>query len=575
MFNFLIKNKKIRLITLLSTAACVTFAGASVAHRYGGDIRLESSASFSFTMNAALAEGKIGDHHFADPAAIKAFYDARGEDSYWVGTFGLHKNVKVLLEKFENSWTHALNPERYYVSEIKLLSGSGVPAEQARLELLLSDGYIRYVDDLTGMRPAAPGLGLDPAHWVQGIKADEALSWLASNRQFSKNLKAIEPSGKVYNDFRNELIRLKKMQPEAYESVLPIAFNGILRPGQAHKTIPQIRVRMGLPAPDRAEAVYDDALAAAVMEFQRENALKADAVLGPQTVEFMNRSREDQIKQIMVNMERMRWMPKDLGERYVVVNIPSSTLWAIEDGALEFEMPVIVGRPERATKAFRSEITGMRFNPDWTIPPTIKMRDILPQIQMDVNFLYDRNIELSMLQDGRRMTLDPAAIDWATISNRELHQIDMVQIPGDNNPLGQYRVLMPNIYNIYLHDTNHPEMFENPDRAQSSGCVRMKDPAKMAAFVLDGMGEWGPEKIERYVQSQRRIDVSIERKIPVYMVYYSAWLDKEGDIVFGPDVYGEDEKLYQALLALDALPARQENASYKLVDAISDPLAQN
>lgn len=571
MFNFLIHNKKLRLITVLSTAACVMFTGVSVAHRYGGDMGFETLYAFGAAMDTGLREGKIGDDVFADPDAMRVFYEARGQNSFWVGTFGLHKNVKFLVEKFDNSWTHALNPERYYASEIKRLVTSDVPADQARLELLLTDGYIRYVHDLSGMRPAASGLGLDPAHWVQGVPANEALSWLASNREFSKNLNAIEPTGTVYNGFRKELMRLTN---RGHEPLPPVALNGVLRPGQAHEAVPQVRARMGLAAPERAELVYDDALAAAVVTFQRENALKADGVLGPQTVEFMNRSPQDRINQIMVNMERMRWMPRNLGDKYVVVNIPSATLWAVDGGAVAFEMPVIVGRPERPTKAFRAEITGMRLNPDWTIPPTIKMKDILPQIQMDVNFLYDRNIELSTVQDGRRMTLDPTSIDWATITNRELHQIDMVQIPGENNPLGQYRVLMPNIHNIYLHDTNHPEMFDIPDRALSSGCMRMKDPAKMAEFVLSGQEGWSLARIDRTVNSQRRVDVPIDQTIPVYVVYYSAWLDKDGDIVFGPDVYGEDKKLYDALSKLEGLLVPSESPAYKVVDAGVAPLAQ-
>lgn len=556
MFNALITHKKIRLLTILSTAACIAFGGASVAQRLGGDIPAASHAELGFakTLDQALASGKIGDVALVDPVFMRSFYDQQTIGSYWVGFFGVHKNVRVVLKKFESAWTHGLNPDLYHLDEIKSLMDSDHPEERARLELLLTDGYLRYVRDLSGMRPQAKAIGLTAEHWVQPVSSGVALSWLDLPK-LGPQLDALEPKGKVYNTFRKELMRLVKKQSGSSQAMAaPIVLGRILRPGQSHEAVPLLRTRMGLPQPERAGALYDDALAAAVIEFQKSSNLTADGAIGPQTLNQLNAGSAGQIRQIMVNMERMRWMPESLGPKYVVVNIPSAMLWAVKDGRTAVEMPVIVGRPERPTPIFRTEITGMRFNPNWTIPPTIKTEDILPQIQADINFLYDRNIELSIRRDGKRLTIDPASIDWTTISEADLRQIDMVQIPGDNNPLGRYRVLMPNAYNIYLHDTNHPEMFDIPERAFSSGCMRMKNPEEMARFVLDGQEGWTSEKIERVVASGRRIDVPIDLLIPVHVVYYSAWLDKDGDIVFGPDIYGEDKRLYQTLLKMKALP---------------------
>lgn len=519
-------------------------------------------------MESALQDGA--------PAAVAAFYANRAYAPYWTGAFGVQdKKIEPVLAKFENARTHALNPDRYHVTEIKALREAATAEDKARLEFLMTDGYLRYVQDISGMRVDAAKLGLAAEHWVQPVPAPEALSWLDRNgAQLERKLQALEPAGQVYNRFRHEYMRLSHEISAAGGTPAPIEFTSLLKPGKAHETVPDIRARMGLEQPEQGKNIYDDNLAAAVMAFQKDNDLTPDGVIGPETVARMNKGPEDKLRQIAVNMERMRWMPKHMGDKYVVVNIPSAMLWAVEGGKVALEMPVIVGKPERPTPIFRSEITGMRFNPDWTIPPTIKRKDILPKIREDAGFLYSRNIALSTVRDGKRVTIDPASIDWSTISSRELHQIDMVQIPGENNPLGQYRVLMPNIHNVYLHDTSNPEMFDKPGRAFSSGCMRMKEPGKMAEFILHTQPGWNAERINKSVASQRRTDVPIEARIPVYTVYYSAWLDKTGEIIYGSDIYGRDAALYEALAADDALPNVFKTASSEAVDAAQLSLAQ-
>lgn len=574
MLTSLIQNKKIRLMVCLSAFTCLTFGGASLAQRYTDDSATQNPASFESSISTALKIGHSAESTpFAAPAAMNAFYDARGEKPYWVGSFGVRKAAKELTRKFETSWTHALNPERYHLSEIKALMESRTPAQQARLELLLTDGYIRYVQDLTGMRVNAASQGLEAEHWEQGMPATQALSWLNSRGRIEQKLESIEPKGAVYNKFRQELVKLWQQEPEIYEAALPIEASGLIKPGQAHKAIPTIRLRMGQTDPAQGANVYDDTLAAAVMVFQKEHNIKPDGVIGAETIQFMNRTREDKIRQLMVNMERMRWMPDNLGQTYIVVNIPSATLWAVDNGAVEFEMPVIVGRAERPTPAFRAEIMGMRLNPDWTIPPTIKRKDILPKIQQDVGFLAGRNISLSKVQDGRRVNIDPMSIDWANISSRELHQIDMVQVPSDDNPLGQYRVLMPNKHNIYLHDTNQPELFDKPSRALSSGCMRMKDPAKVAAFILKAEEGWDQERITRTVASDRRLDVPVSRTMPVYAVYYTAWLTPDGEISYAADPYGADRKLYESLSAMGGLPGTDQSFAHEIAQNDQSTLA--
>lgn len=258
-------------------------------------------------------------------------------------------------------------------------------------------------------------------------------------------------------------------------------------------------------------------------------------------------ARQGKIDQILANMERLRWMGDEKPDRYVLVNIPSATLWAVDEGEVALEMPVIVGKPKRPTPSFRTEITGVRFNPNWTVPPTIKKVDFLPMLQEDPYALSYLGIELIDKRGPRAVTLDPGQVDWMTISRQEFMNIRMVQAPGENNPLGQFKVEMENPYGIYLHDTNKPEFFEMTDRALSSGCVRVADPEGLSAFLLKGNKDWSAGKMAKIVASGRMRDIKVESSLPVYIVYQTVWQDAEGRVVFGPDVYGRDGRLAASL----------------------------
>lgn len=265
----------------------------------------------------------------------------------------------------------------------------------------------------------------------------------------------------------------------------------------------------------------------------------------------------------MANMERLRWAEPTKPRRYVVVNVPSATLWAIDDAKVAIEMDVIVGSPWRRTKIFNTEITGVRLNPDWTVPATIKRFDILPKVQEDPNYLDDKGIEIFDGPGRNAMTLDPSSVDWNAISWQELQKIRFVQIPGEHNPLGRVRVLMPNTYNIYLHDTNHPEYFEKSERAVSSGCIRMKEPEKMARFILGQESH----KVSSILETKVKTDIKVSNTLPVYIYYYTAWLNDQGEVVYGSDIYDYDSKLVKLLHAQKGLSLPPKTIPEKIARA--------
>ena len=545
---------------------------AQIAQNALEEVRAESSKLLQTSFMEALEGGKVDDLQLHHKSALQTFYQTRQNQSYWMSESTIYSRAERMYKAIDEAWTHGLNPHNYHYIEIyRLMGEQNNPQSRIKLELLLTDAFIRYARDLSGMRVDGGPMNLDNENWKLQIEAIEAMQYLSgSSGDFEAVLSAVEPQGQTYKALRRELIRLVNEGESEKESLLPIEFEGVLRPGWGHPTIAKIRQYFEMPTLERNNTTYDDNLAAAVIRFQKDNNLEPDGVIGPSTLEAMNRTNFRKINQIIANLERLRWVNTDRGDKFVIVNIPSATLWAIENGKVAFEMPVIVGTPVRATLSFNTVINGVRLNPDWTVPPTIKKFDILPKVKEDPAYFADKGMELIRGYGSDATTLDPHAIDWDNLSTRELHAIRMVQTPGDHNPLGRYRVLMPNRHNIYLHDTNHPELFDKNERALSSGCIRMKYPLQMTEFLLeDAEGTWDDERIKGVLDTYRKTDIDLQRSIPVSILYYTAWLDGNGRVVYGNDIYNKDAKLLELLSNIDGtfIPVHNKRYASDLSDA--------
>ncbi|MCB1783351.1 MAG: L,D-transpeptidase family protein [Alphaproteobacteria bacterium] len=514
----------------------------------------------------AFAQGDKDSVVLLDSDALDEFYTVRDGAPFWIKKGRLNSQGNELLKILERSWVEGLNPAAYHVQSIQSLlektksrkKNQDNEAEDRillNLELLLSDAYVHYVRDMSGMRIKPEELGLDASDWRTPVTPSQALGFLKDGANITSLLSGLEPKGQTYQTMKSELLSLLKAEAASPETFKPIHIEGIIRPGRGNGAIPKIREKLGLPEVEQVRSyTYDDALVSAVIAFQAKNGLSADSVIGPQTIEALNKGRKDKILQIIVNMERLRWLSDDKPDRFVVVNLPSATLWAIEDGKVKVEMPVVVGRAERPTPPFRTLISGVRFNPQWTVPPTILEEDILPKLREDPNYLADKGMEIYDGYKPDSQTLDPASIDWNNVSLNQAKALRFVQMAGDNNPLGRIRILMPNRYDVYLHDTNHPELFSALERTQSSGCVRMRYPEKMADFVMARETDWSNEKMHQILKSGKTKDIAIREKIPVFLLYYTAWVGGDGKILYGEDIYDRDKKLLQALKTIDGIP---------------------
>lgn len=503
-------------------------------------------------LKEVIERGSAQNIPYRDLSSLSLFYKNRNYEPLWAPKWRIGKKAENALSTLEDSWTHGLSPEVYNVTLLrKMIEAKLDDRQKAEFDALLSDAVAAYGHDMTGMRVKPRSIGEDPNSWTNGITSMQVLEFIADEdtQRTDKTLEKLVPGGALYQVMRADLIKLTKDIQNNPDADAPLLSpKRMLRPGDSDPLIGDVRERLnhGAKAKDR-NFLYDEGLALSVAKFQRDHGLKPDAVIGKRTIGALNQGRRDKLIKLVANMERQRWLDPRLPNRYIVVNVPAMTLWGIEDNEIKIEMPVIVGREKRETVSFIANITGIRFNPSWNVPNTIKTEDLLPALRKDPNALKKKGIELIRYTSDGFETIASESIDWATMTPGGIKAMGMVQNPGDDNALGRVRVLMPNKYDIYLHDTNSPELFKKDFRALSSGCVRVADPQKLASFILGRNEGWSDKKIDGYLAKTKTIEVKAQRGLPVYILYQTVWLDENDKLVYGEDIYGNDVKLVREL----------------------------
>ncbi|RLB67584.1 MAG: hypothetical protein DRH08_03300 [Deltaproteobacteria bacterium] len=485
--------------------------------------------------------------------SLSGLYQGNGLQPFWIKNGKPDSRAADILAVLEDAESHGLDPASYYTKKIHQYWDSKDAAGLVKLDILLSMGMMRYVaDQLEGrIEPRE----IDPKLFNSARDAEIDWDILKQEAFEAPDMKAfLERQAPPFLQYRELRKKLSEYRQIASKGEWPIIPEGkTLKPDEEDQRVIIVRQRLAatgeLSTKNMSSTVFDESLVEDVKRFQDRYNLNSDGVLGKQTLAVLNVSVAERIVQIIINMERYRWLKRFKDDRLVIVNIAGFRALAGKPGKFDLNMRVIVGKTYHATPVFSDSIKYIEFNPFWNLPASIARSSTLPKLKKDPLYLQKNNMRIFQGWDEDAPELDSTTMDWSNISAKDMNRYRVRQDPGPNNALGTLKIMFPNKYSVYLHDTPAHGLFKQDRRAFSHGCIRMSKPAEMAAWVLGGEEKgWNLERIDEIIKSQKRQVVNLEEPMPVYILYRTAFVNSENNMLyFYEDIYGRDKLLAKAL----------------------------
>lgn len=469
--------------------------------------------------------------------ALRRFYPARDFEPVWITEGGLTPHAVAFTEWLATGpYRQGLRSEHYHLDAIESLELDRVGA-LVDMELALSDAFL-----------------IVASHFLAGRLNPETLDaeWLANRRHRDlapllddvasgpgSLLESLLPPAPEYQAMVAHLGALREIRDRGGWPLIDAGET--MRNGDSGVRVRQLiaRLRASGDYDGEAEDAFDSSVDAAVRAFQLRFGLTADGLVGRASLAALNVTTQYRINQLIVNLERWRWLPETLGDRYIIVNIAAFRLDVIEHGEATMSMRVVVGRPYRRTPVFSETIRYLVLNPSWEVPSTIAAQDKLPLIRMNPRYLIEQGYQLLQGWGGDERQIDPESVDWSSVTARNFNY-RLRQAPGPMNALGRVKFMFPNKFSVYLHDTPARELFAEDARAFSSGCIRLERPLDLAELLLGESPAWSRAEIDRAIVAGREQTVSLPRPIPVHLLYWTAWIDDDGILQFRDDIYGRD-----------------------------------
>lgn len=499
---------------------------------------------------------EIGATRIAAATFLPELYERREYRSAWTQ----RGRIDALLSAIEDSRLDGFDPVDYHRDELQHLRDQirrqDDPGAVADLDVVATDALVRLAYHLY--------LGkVDPVrldskwNFPRTLDLQEAttvlLATLESGR-IAELLDRVRPQKAIYRTLRRQLAVHREAL--AHGGWPRIPDGPAIRPGMRDERVPLLRMRLlasGDHPDTRASAqralpsdtsrVYDPHLEQAMRSFQRRHLLPEDGALGPAALAALNVPLTERIAQLRVNLERGRWVLHDLPDSFIVVNVAGYETYLVVGSRREWNARCQVGQAGRQTPIFRSEMKYLVFNPTWTVPPGILSKDILPPLQRgDLSVLKRKRLEV-IDREGRKVA--PGSVNWSRVRARNC-PYTFRQDAGPDNALGRVKFMFPNSYSVYLHDTPSKDLFEEPKRAFSSGCIRVERPLELAQRLLTD-SRWSDAEINRVIASGKTTTVNMKKPLPVLLLYWTAYPTAGGQVAFAPDVYGRDPGVLQAL----------------------------
>ena len=485
---------------------------------------------------------------FPTRETLTEFYARNGHRLAWCDDSGtIRSATTTLLDALRRAGEHGLDPEDYALSRLDVLGAQigqsplddAAVARLADFDLLMTAAFFRYASDLSTGRVHPDEIRND---WHTNLPELDPLTKLEQARDgdtLAELLEALPPPHAGYAHLREALGGLREVEAAGGWPTIPDGPQ--LESGSRGPRVALLRQRLGATA--GAEDPFDSELAQRVRRFQEQHGIEADGKAGAITLTELNVSVERRMRQVELNLERWRWIPRRLGDPHVFVNIPGFDLELERDGASVWHTRIVAGKAFTPTPVFSDRIVSVVINPPWNVPESIALGEYLPELRDDPKAFERRGLRLFEGSQDDAREVDPTTVDWHALEEGRF-PYHLRQDPGPSNALGRVKFQLTNEYGIYLHDTPTRDLFGESDRDRSHGCVRVERPLELAEQLLGGSSQ---DRLREALDQTKERHLSVNPPVPIHILYLTAWVDEAGALRFSPDVYDLDRAQRTAL----------------------------
>ena len=523
------------LVVLLTVSLAQVFDAAA---QFGGQREAVKSA---FEELIGSANSKSDKRRLAE---VSEFYKKNRYKLLWVRNGKVTKQAKTFRQTIARAHEHALDPFDYNPLDIDIDPNPKDAKAIARFDVIFSQSLVAFAQHLNAGRLNPKTVTRENVIYPEAISAARILKEARSTKNATAYLRLLAPHTPRYERLRIALAHYRGL---AQRGGWPSVPKGqALKPGMSDSRVPLIRKRLAITGdyrgnPSSASTAYSGPVVDAMKRFQKRHGLAIDGVVGGNTIKQLNIPVEARIAVMEYNLERRRWMQDDYGRYYIFANLADQVLKVVRDEKTIYAELIQVGLPYHRTPVFSDEMEYIEMNPYWNVPRSIAVNELLPKLRQNANALGPQNFEV--LNAGAVVPFQ--SVPWGSYSKANF-PVRLRQKPGTKNALGRVKFMFPNDFNVYIHDTPSKSKFSSASRFFSHGCLRLKDPLKMAEVLLGPQG-WSRAKIDQTIAAKKRKVVKLSNKIPVHIAYMTAWVNKDGSVHFRRDVYGRDKILAKAL----------------------------
>jgi L,D-transpeptidase YcbB len=553
------KIRPMRLLWLCFLLAFISCNSGTNKNKNQGDNKSKSRNAMAKTDSAFVEKYVAHEPQFKEHRdIIMKFYRDRNFRLGWFKGNKVVPQANTFMSVVSKAYREGLDPNDYKIKDLKQILSRYEQTDKQdsahyqlkqEIDLALTASYMNYASDF--YRGIVNWKKLDNIEWSvrkNKIKLNKALETILQERDSRYPYYQFEPLHEEYDRLRSALQQYRDIRKAGgwpkIEGVTKIKL------GDSSTVVPLLRKRLlpqkrwNVTGPN--QFIMDQELVEAIKDFQDRHGMKPDGTLGPNTLKQMNVPIDDRIDQIIINMERWRWVPKPkkFEEKHIFVNIPEFKLYARDKGKDVVEMRVIVGKTMNSTPIFSDMLEYIVFSPYWNVPASIVVNEMKPKLINDPGWLERMDMELVEGYGKNALPVSPYTVDWASIDEENFKYL-IRQRPGPENPLGDIKFIFPNEHSVYLHHTASESLFNQSQRGFSHGCVRVEKPVELAKFLLSDQPQWDETRILEAMHAGSEMYQNLKAKVPVYIVYFTAWVDEQGRVHFRDDIYGHDKELEQ------------------------------